>query len=59
MITAEKSMDKSEKSVDDRIGIERCLDPGITGHGLALPKEEEGGASRANDVVQVEGCGWV
>jgi hypothetical protein len=35
------------------------LDPGITGHGLALPKEEEGGASRANDVVKVQGCGWV
>ena len=36
-----------------------CLDPGITGHGLVLPKEEEGGASRANDVVKVQGCGWV
>ena len=26
---------------------------------LVLPKEEEGGASRANDVVKVQGCGWV
>jgi hypothetical protein len=26
---------------------------------LTLPQEEEGGASRANDVVKVQGCGWV
>ena len=26
---------------------------------VVLSKEEEGGAGRANDVVKVEGCGWV
>ena len=35
------------------------LDPQYNGHGLVLSKEEEGGAGRANDVVKVEGCGWV
>ena len=32
---------------------------GLHGHGLVLSKEEEGGAGRANDVVKVQGCGWV